>query len=417
MLMTLALSVGTTAWCASDEATTLVDSDCVKCHKDPAHQIAASGGAHKTEMGCLGCHVAHPPAGEAVIPECAECHDGSENPHFALADCSQCHSPHAPVIASFESLGEVKPACLTCHPAIGKAMTAIPSLHAEQDCSECHTEHGLAEGQFMNCLECHEGHSEEMKYQDCLSCHDPHQPTAYVWSDETNTKLCSACHADEVESLTTNGASHASEIHCSECHQRHPPATEDVIPSCADCHAPEDHAHYKLTDCRSCHNPHQPLEIDLSAVSPIKPVCLTCHTEPGQQMSKHPSAHADMDCNECHEQHGEYQKCLECHEGHSDDMSYDDCLRCHQPHQPSYLQFGANGVKSQLCGSCHTGQLEQLDENNSKHAKLQCVFCHKRTHKVILSCDNCHGEPHDSSIHGRFEECAKCHKGPHNLRN
>lgn len=419
LVSVLALSVvlGTATGWAAAAGTTLADSDCGKCHKQPAHDIATLGGKHKSDMGCLGCHIAHPPQGIAVIPECSECHDGGESVHFTLGKCAQCHSPHAPVITAFSALGEVKAGCLSCHPKIGDAMQAVPSKHAEQDCSECHQEHGLAKGQFMNCLECHEGHSADMQYQDCLSCHNPHQPTNYLWSSKTKAKLCSACHADEVAALNTNGEAHAADIACIDCHQNHPPASAGVIPVCADCHAPGDSPHFKVENCTSCHNPHEPLQMDLSKVSPIKPVCLTCHAEPGHAMKKYPSAHAEMDCNECHQKHGEFQQCLECHSGHSDDMVYQDCLRCHQPHQPTHLEFLPSGVESKLCGSCHKGQLKKLTANTSNHAKLQCIYCHKRTHKVILSCDNCHGQPHDSSIHQKFPECSTCHKGPHNLRN
>jgi len=406
----------TTAWCA-EVSTTLTDADCGKCHKQPTKQIATLGGAHKTTVGCLGCHENHPPNGEAIIPECSQCHAADESPHFALSSCDRCHSPHAPVIKKFSSLGDLKPVCLTCHQDIGTAMTAAPSLHADQDCAECHQSHGLAKGQFMTCLECHDGHNESMVYQDCLSCHDPHQPTAYNWSPETKTALCGACHANEVDLLAKQGSAHKTDISCSDCHQKHPPATTQVIPACADCHAADDNPHFAVKDCSKCHNPHAPLNIDLSSASPTKPVCLTCHTAPVKQMKKYPSAHADMDCTECHEQHGEHSECLSCHSGHSDTMTYADCLRCHLPHQPTHLQFGSAGVKSQLCGSCHTGQLKKITNNSSQHAKLQCVYCHKRTHKVILTCDNCHGQPHDSSIHQQFKKCAKCHKGPHNLRN
>ncbi|MCD6526144.1 MAG: hypothetical protein J7K75_04025 [Desulfuromonas sp.] len=395
----------------------LDDADCIKCHRQPSLQIREHGGAHNTELGCLGCHEAHPPAGEAVIPECEQCHPADENTHFALSGCQDCHSPHAPVIPDFSELSDAKRACLSCHDSIATAMEQKPSLHAEQDCSECHQQHGTEPGQFLNCLECHEAHSPDMVYADCLGCHNPHQPTVYQWSDETPSKKCGACHTDQVDELANEGSAHASEIHCSECHSQHPPAESGVIPTCADCHDPSEHEHYKVENCTACHRPHAPLNINMDAVSPIKPVCTSCHEEPAKEMQHTPSAHAEMDCNECHQQHGEALSCLDCHDGHGDAMSYNDCLRCHQPHSPTRLQFAKSGVPTPLCGSCHDGQFEQLSTNTSRHAKLQCVFCHRRTHKVTLSCDNCHGEPHDSSIHQHFDDCGKCHKGPHNLRN
>lgn len=405
------------AW-STIEALPLAQSDCIKCHKQPAKQINSNrGGKHSSELSCFDCHSDHPPAGEALIPKCSECHSGSDSSHFALNNCSQCHQTHAPVINDFTSIGTVKEGCVSCHTDISAAMSAMPSLHAEQDCSACHTQHGTDKGQFLTCLECHDGHSDEMTYQDCLSCHNPHQPTAYQWLGDPSANLCSACHSDTVAMVFDKGAAHATELSCIECHKSHPPQTQGVIPACAECHKPSRNNHYKLDSCIACHNPHAPLNIDLTVVSPIKPVCVSCHAKPGQQLDQHPSAHTEMDCNECHQQHGDASECLECHSGHSAEMKYKDCLKCHQPHQPLQLQFSNSGVKQELCGSCHRSQIKQLNNNTSLHAKLECIVCHKRTHKVILTCDNCHGEPHDSSIHQQFTNCSECHKGPHNLRN
>lgn len=242
-----------------------------------------------------------------------------------------------------------------------------------------------------------------------------------VWSAVEKRSLtdadCIKCHRQPAEHINKRGGAHKTELDCFGCHVAHPPLGEAVIPECSECHDPDDSPHFKFDNCAACHNPHAPLEIDLSVVSPIKPVCLSCHMDPVRQMERYPSAHAEMDCNECHQRHGEFQECLECHSGHSTEMNYADCLRCHSPHAPGRLQFGSSGVKSKLCGSCHSDQFEQLTDNHTYHAELECVFCHKRTHKVILSCDNCHGQPHDSSMHQQFENCSKCHKSPHNLRN
>ncbi|MBN2645691.1 MAG: hypothetical protein JXR59_09495 [Desulfuromonadaceae bacterium] len=395
----------------------LTDSDCIKCHRAPSLQIRDNGGAHKTEIGCFDCHEGHPPAGKAVIPQCSNCHAPDDRHHFALANCQSCHAPHAPGITDLSVLPEAKPACLTCHDRIGQRMADKPSLHAEQNCIDCHQQHGLSAGQFSTCLDCHEAHQAGMSYQDCLGCHDPHQPTDYQWRDNTPSDWCAACHEEPVANLKKEGAAHASEIACIDCHQNHPPAQENVIPSCNDCHAKSDAEHYRVGNCSACHNPHKPLAIDMSSVSPVKPVCLSCHAGPGREMTAHTSAHTDMDCSECHAQHGEAMSCLDCHSGHNASMNYDDCLACHRPHSPTYLQLEQGKVKSTLCASCHKAPMASLSSNTTRHAKLDCVFCHRRTHKVILSCDNCHGEPHDSSIHQQFRDCSRCHQGPHDLRN
>lgn len=419
LLSVLLLSSGQTpAWAAAEQTVPpLTDADCIKCHRQPARDIAERGGAHKTAIGCFDCHQSHPPAGKAVIPSCSDCHGPKDAAHFALQGCQDCHAPHAPGISDLSALPDATAACLTCHEAVGKDFKQHPSLHADQACTDCHSGHGLASGQFSPCLDCHEPHQEGMQQQDCTGCHAPHRPTAYAFSPSTPTRWCAACHEETVASLDAHGGAHKTAITCSDCHQNHPPAESGVIPACADCHAPGAAEHYRVDGCLRCHNPHEPLRIDMSAVSPVKPICLSCHAAPGREMHNWPSAHAEMDCNECHAEHGLASSCLDCHDGHSSDMAYADCLKCHQPHSPTALQFGQSGIAPQLCGSCHRQPLKELGATDTEHGNLECVFCHRRTHKVILSCDNCHGQPHDAGIHRQFSDCNHCHQGPHALRN
>ncbi len=394
----------------------LTDQDCLKCHLEEVKAIVGQESAHKNDIGCLDCHESHPPEGEAVIPECSSCHDSGDNPHFELENCRRCHLPHAPIITDFSTLdGNGKPACITCHEDIDNQLTALPSAHGEQDCTECHNGHGLEEGQYQTCLDCHEKHAPEMELKDCLGCHQPHQPTGYNWNTAVDSKLCAACHEETVQNFTENGAGHLENLACTECHTKHPPREEGVIPSCTDCHDPGDNEHFAVGECLQCHNPHSPTKIDFGSIKNLRPVCLGCHPKPGEQMKRIPTAHAELECTQCHPSHGERLSCLECHDGHSDAMQYDDCLKCHQQHAPVPPKL-AKDIPSTLCGSCHEEQnsLQQLD--TSKHGKLQCVYCHKERHKVIQECRTCHGEPHDAPMHKRFPDCHKCHGSPHNLK-
>lgn len=393
----------------------LADTDCLKCHIDEARDIASQESAHKNDIGCLDCHESHPPEGEAVIPECSSCHDDGDNPHFALKGCAKCHTPHAPLIADFRALDEGKPVCITCHDDIGNLLTAIPSAHEEQDCLECHSEHGLAEGQYQTCLDCHEGHTAEMKIKDCLLCHTPHQPTSYSWDDAIDGALCAVCHDETVQNFADNGGAHLENLACIDCHTKHPPREEGVIPSCADCHDPGDNEHFAAGQCLQCHNPHSPRDIDFGAITNLRSICLGCHTKPGNQMERYPSAHAEMECNECHPSHGERLDCLNCHDGHAEGMQYADCLKCHQHHAPTPPKLSKN-ISSRLCGSCHEAQHGDQQTDTSKHGKLQCIFCHKGKHMVVQECRTCHGEPHDAPLHRRFNDCHKCHKNPHKLK-
>ncbi len=394
----------------------LTGEDCIKCHFDEVKAIHSQESAHKNEITCLDCHEGHPPEGEAVIPECSNCHDPADNPHFATPDCTNCHQPHAPIVTDFDSLGEAKPVCVTCHTDINRQMEEIPSAHSEQDCTACHHQHGLAEGQSDTCTDCHEKHAPELTREDCLRCHRPHQPNRYIWDQEIAPELCGACHGDLVKTFAENGAAHQENLACTDCHQAHPPREENVIPSCAQCHDPGEKAHFAMKNCTGCHNPHEPKKIDFSGVKSVRPVCLSCHPQIGKDMKKHPSAHAKQECNQCHRIHGQHLSCLDCHEGHDDSMQYGDCLKCHRPHYPMPPTF-ANKVQPKLCGACHeTEYTAQKSDTKSKHGKLQCVYCHTSRHKVIRKCRTCHGEPHDAPLHRNFPDCHKCHGNPHHLK-
>lgn len=415
LVLVLLLSAGTAL--AEVVEKPLLDADCIKCHVEPSVQIAEHGGGHRTALGCFDCHIGHPPVTEAVIPACADCHAPSAHAHYALDDCGRCHVTHAPGIEALAQVNADVPAvCFTCHQDVAVELQELPSMHADMACTDCHLRHGLAAGDFMQCMQCHEPHADTMVYADCIGCHAPHQPTDYRWSANTPVQQCAACHATEVETLARAGGAHAKDVTCSACHADHPPAETEVIPRCAQCHAPKKSAHYRVEHCAACHDPHAPMEIRLDGVSPAKPVCLSCHTGPGKEMEQHPSLHAKMDCVECHAEHGTTSSCLDCHSGHSDSMTYAQCFQCHQPHSPSYIQYKTGKVEPKLCSSCHAGAYTQIEASSTKHGALGCVFCHRRTHKVILECQSCHGQPHDAAMHRQFNDCARCHRGAHDLR-
>jgi len=203
---------------------------------------------------------------------------------------------------------------------------------------------------------------------------------------------------------------HKTEVGCTDCHEEHPPHGEHTIQTCDSCHAPEDHAHYALKDCRICHHPHYPLEIDFAKLDGLKNVCLTCHPDQGEEMEAHPSEHAGLDCKECHMAHGEATSCKECHDSHTEEMTYQGCLRCHKPHRPTAIEF--NGVvPSALCSGCHEGPVQEIEERGAAHEEVGCTDCHEQhppsEEGVIPACAVCHG-PEDQ-LHYELENCASCH--------
>lgn len=213
----------------------------------------------------------------------------------------------------------------------------------------------------------------------------------------------------------TRGGIHQEKLDCVGCHLRHPPREKDVVPSCNKCHPKKANKHFTVADCTKCHNPHGLEDLDIARVKDVKPACLSCHPGPGKEMEKHPSAHAEQDCNSCHRVHGEFMECGDCHEPHSDGMKYEDCLKCHRPHEPTLLAFNSD-IPPVLCGSCHEEQVSMLGKSKAKHGRLNCIYCHKRKHKVVLGCETCHGKPHPGKLHKKFPDCHACHGDPHDLR-
>lgn len=220
---------------------------------------------------------------------------------------------------------------------------------------------------------------------------------------------CAKCHEAIVLTLQLKGKAH--QPLCMECHQGHPPADMEVVPSCGRCHRDEDH--FALPGCVSCHtDPHQPLEI--SFTRDLTAPCLTCHTRQEEQLRANPSVHSRLACSACHTFHGQIQPCQNCHLPHSDTMVAGSCGGCHQAHMPLVVSYGEN-VVSEDCGSCHQEVYQTLATTWSKHRSVPCVRCHAGRHGMIPDCRDCHGVPHPPEIWDKFKECRDCHAAAHDL--
>ncbi len=393
-------------------AGTIPSGYCASCHKEQVAVIDASGASHKTKVGCQDCHQAHPPSADKVIPNCNECHPRLRKVHYTVDNCTGCHLPHAPREINFAKVKTVRAACVSCHAAPGRFLRTYPSAHTELDCKECHAAHKEATG----CLNCHDPHTKEMAYQDCLNCHDPHRPTVVQFNPEAEfpSGFCAGCHQEPAQGLAKNGGRHASAVVCADCHREHPPYGKQVIPSCGECHVVGQNPHFAVGNCSDCHQAHSATAVDLSATEEAKPVCLSCHQEQGQEMARVPSAHAELDCKLCHQQHGEFTECLDCHNGHSKEMAYKDCRSCHQPHSPTVVEYGQE-IPTPFCAACHDEVATALANSSMKHSSFDCVFCHKDRHMNVMTCDSCHGQPHAPDLHGKYPNCLNCHEDPHAL--
>jgi len=226
---------------------------------------------------------------------------------------------------------------------------------------------------------------------------------------------CNKCHWQIVGQLAERGGGHREVMDCLDCHQEHPPRGLDAVPECGLCHETVSAPHYSVKACLACHDPHAPRDIDLSGANDVRPVCLGCHDQPEQDLQQYPSAHAGMDCNACHQRHGEFFECLECHEPHSEDLdSYADCRICHNPHKPLIVRYPDNLAVS-YCSSCHVQQADALRSTQLKHGTFNCTFCHRSQHRSLPVCGTCHGYPHSTGLHQKFNDCGICHSTAHEL--
>ncbi len=224
---------------------------------------------------------------------------------------------------------------------------------------------------------------------------------------------CVFCHPVQPETIGARGAKHKSEVGCMDCHEEHPPEGTEAIPQCSMCHS--DESHYELENCASCHSDtHAPLDLKLEGE--ISGPCLTCHAQQGDEVEKHPSAHTDVACNECHSVHRKIPSCMECHEKHTEDMEFETCLACHPVHMPLLIGYNEQ-TPSHYCGACHEEALDLLAKSPTKHHDLTCAFCHKNKHKTVPPCFACHPSPHPQGILAKFPECGQCHGIAHDLKS
>jgi len=244
LTVTLFLS-GMVSSAAATPLESLQEEDCAKCHLFQQQTIKDWGGKHATEVGCLDCHPEHPPEEKNTIAACSLCH--SDQPHFQLTNCRDCHiDPHKPLAALQDTMKPAREECLTCHGEVGEAMSASPSRHEKLYCTRCHNRHGF----IPSCLQCHASHDSSQINQDCLRCHSAHSPLRIVPNGWIPEQFCQVCHKKEGMDLAETKTNHGG-VNCIYCHQGQHPS----IPSCQDCHGlPHDrllHSKFRgcLTDC------------------------------------------------------------------------------------------------------------------------------------------------------------------------
>lgn len=216
--------------------------DCVNCHPGPVKDRAEAGGRHKS-VPCVGCHAGHPPEVKKPIAECSKCHLKTRKSHFGLTGCLNCHkNPHAPL--NISSLGN--DVCLMCHAKQVELLKDNPSKHSALACSKCHDVHR----KIPECTNCHKPHSDDMAVAECRNCHDPHKPKTVMFSADTMSNNCGACHKKVQSMLSASSAKHNS-LSCAFCHE----GKHKTIPDCRNCHGSPHLAAMmvKFPKCGQCH--------------------------------------------------------------------------------------------------------------------------------------------------------------------
>lgn len=374
---------------------------CRECHQI---QIGTRGKpVPEGHENCVGCHGAHAPIDQFVVP-CKDCHEegresarGPRSTALHHESCASCHVPHTWTAA--------RSGCVQCHDE--KASLLLEkSPAAHQDCTSCHAPHAPLPGGEA-CTSCHKerrGHlaTAPSKHKNCASCHDPHA------ANVRPTASCAGCHTGQTRQVVSDGPEAHRKLGCGGCHQSHG-SPRPSAGLCASCHKPQG----KLVTsarpaehrrCESCHKPHR-FEVK-NASAP----CAACH----QSIAAAPGAH-DGACNKCHAPHGSpavgRQACLGCHESirlrpPAGGVAHANCGSCHEPHRPA-SQAPAR------CSSCHQDKaaVAKTWPAGSAHAGA-CNECHQ-PHAVgeTKTCASCHSQQAASAKGGKHE-CKQCH-APH----
>jgi predicted CXXCH cytochrome family protein len=458
----IVLLLGTCAWGAKHPVPLDPKADsttCVQCHEDKTK------GAHvhsAIQMGCTSCHeirVNRDVTRVKLITTttqalCLSCHDDKKE-HAgqtihppAIRDCVKCHDPH-------ESANEnqlQKPTtgttkddnlCLSCHTQ-GTNVPKDGSRHPALDmgCQTCHITHKngergqeefdyhLTKAPPALCLDCHDGkdpdlqkahHGQPFATANCVQCHNPHQSSkphlmqTFLHNPFENA-MCDACHqpAKDGKVALTNSDSRAL---CLTCHS-------DVGEQMEKAKVQHPGA---LGECTACHNPHAGRTPGFLQPDPVQ-ACLACHTDQADQLKKaHPHQPAAV------------QGCAICHNAHGNDNEHllrtakvnDLCLECHGPDsQPKKLETEHRVAIFNGAVTLPEGYFKQVPVLPLKYGLGHPTAGHpvssyidvKTKAQVPMTCLNCH-QPHASSQPGLLlkdekpdmQFCRSCHSNGLNL--
>jgi predicted CXXCH cytochrome family protein len=256
--------------------------------------------------------------------------------------------------------------------------------------SECHN--NIIKNQFIHspaedgeCMECHVKLSESQNSTDTNKVHPTAKGPEFLLKSNGEA-LCLQCHesmADQFE---------------------HGPAASGA--------------------CTTCHNPHGSNE-KFYLLAPLQELCLGCHSDFANDMSKAVFIHSaitDLDCSSCHQPHssgfanllkGETsESCFECHDNieekykrslhkHAPLYSGSQCANCHFAHYsnfPALLKWGENDT----CLHCHSNTKASKRVEQAAESKV-AIADKKNIHAPIedsgcSACHDAHGSRYGSLV-------------------
>jgi predicted CXXCH cytochrome family protein len=356
---------------------------------------------------CLG--VARLQAGKHPVPldpnadatTCVECHEAKtkgKSVHSAMASgCLSCHEVRVNKDVTRLKLTTTTPLalCLGCH-ADKKASDIKGKIHSPA---------------ARQCLECHDPHASETKYQ---------LVKAQVGSTKEEN-LCLSCHTTGANALERGSRHAALDMGCETCHLTHKAGdplrrefafhlTKDTPELCLDCHDAGGEALAKAhqgqpfakADCIACHDPHQSASPKLLQKFLHQPFaeksCEVCHAPARDGKVVLADADSKSLCVACHEEQAKRIETAKVqHPG-----AVGKCIDCHNPHAGK-LPGLPKATAETACLACHTDQVKQGKKASPHQPFIEqgCAICHEphggefrrilRTGNVNSLCLECHG--------------------------
>lgn len=272
------------------------DGVCSSCHVTDEHRIHQHRAM--SDDGCLACHSPHSSTSKGLLKAgsvgdtCAQCHPrtNAPSPHkpYALNQCDACHEPHGSDHANLLFGGEGPDHCRQCHANVVDAVETSSYSHCniEGGCLACHGAHGGDQKHLLRaeprdlCVTCHPAvgaavtgatvsHDAVLKGEQCVTCHDPHASNRPKMLRDAQMTVCLSCHAKPLtaadgraipamaDALRNSPVVHGAIEHgdCSGCHTMHGGEHAKLLKGVPGTALGGSHDVRNFALCFACHDP------------------------------------------------------------------------------------------------------------------------------------------------------------------